>query len=100
MNVRMHSSTVPLSLGLRQHIERKLAQALGHMSHIVQSIRVTLEDVNGRRGGNDKMCKVLVTIPHGRTIVCRSLSADAYQAISDALDRVGFLLTARKRRTK
>jgi putative sigma-54 modulation protein len=66
----------------------RFAFALGRFGLRVQSLSVRLRDLNGPRGGEDKLCTVAVQL-HGspREIVVRETDTDAAAAISRAADR-------------
>jgi putative sigma-54 modulation protein len=96
MKIILHSSSVGFTQALKEHAERRLNFALDRFSHVIQSVRVTLEDVNGQRGGVDKKCKILLRLPK-KTLVAECRDTDAYRAISTAVERVMFSLSKFKR---
>jgi len=69
---------------------RRLEFALGRFGPRVRSLAVRLKDVNGPKGGVDKVCLVAVrlTVPRCE-IVIEDGDADAAVAIDRAVDRAG-----------
>jgi hypothetical protein len=78
----------PLSLDLRERTERRFAFALGRFGDLVRSLTIRLADVNGPRGGHDKLCSVSVQLATSRrAIVIEDVDARAETAIDRAADR-------------
>jgi len=71
----------PDAAGLRELALHRLQFALRRLSWLVPRARVQLSDVNGPRGGVDKLCQVELRTPHG--VVVTSSRAGAWR---DALD--------------
>lgn len=69
---------------------RRLEFALGRFGPRVRSLAIRLKDVNGPKGGVDKVCLVAVrlTVPRCE-IVIEDGDADAAVAIDRAVDRAG-----------
>lgn len=66
-----------------------------HMDHLkhrfgdrVQSMAVRLTDVNGPRGGEDKVCRLQARIENHPSINTEGRHADLYTAISQAAQRM------------
>jgi ribosome-associated translation inhibitor RaiA len=96
IDVRTHG--FDLTDAIRQHVENCVAAAIRPFGRAVSSVTARLTDVNARRGGNDKQCRLVAVLPHRRRLVTEALDADAYtsietsssrmrRAISHALDR-------------
>lgn len=98
MKINMHSSTIPLTPALQMHIEQQVDRVFARFSSLVSRVRVTLEDVNAQRGGNDKRCKVMLEMPKEKTIVGEATDSDAYLAISGAASRLARVFGARRSR--
>ncbi len=74
---------------LRAHVERRLHFALGRFGGRVRQATVRLSDLNGPRGGLDKVCRIAVRLPAVRDLVVDDADGDLYVAIDRAADRVG-----------
>ncbi|PKO90913.1 MAG: 30S ribosomal protein S30 [Betaproteobacteria bacterium HGW-Betaproteobacteria-10] len=87
MHINIQASGFELTEGLRQHTERRLSFALGWANRDVRKIAVRLFDVNGPRGGEDKCCRIQVTLPKMQDVVIEDTEANIYVAIDRAADR-------------
>lgn len=85
ITIRQASALPAAASELARH---RFAFALGRFGPRVQSLSVRLRDLNGPRGGEDKLCAVAVRL-HGaaRAIVVQETDADTAAAISRAADR-------------
>jgi ribosome hibernation promoting factor len=74
---------------VRAYVERRLQFSLGRFSRRVERAMVHLDDVNGPRGGEDKVCRIEVRLrPSGNVFVEESGSV-VLAAVAGAADRVG-----------
>lgn len=89
MKIEIRTRGFSLTPGLRAHVERRLEFALDRFGDRILRARVTLADVNGRRGGEDKRCRVEVRLRGGGVVQATVLDRDAYAAIAAAAHRVG-----------
>ena len=85
LEVRGHQMLV--SDAMRQHVERRLAFAIGRFAPRVRRTTVRLQDVNGPRGGVDKSCRIAVALPWSRDMVIEDADRDMYVAIDRAAER-------------
>ncbi|HYD94902.1 MAG TPA: HPF/RaiA family ribosome-associated protein [Noviherbaspirillum sp.] len=95
MDVQLHAQEFPLTPALRAHLERRLRFAFGRVRERVMRVVVRLRDLNGPRGGPDKVCQVSVTLPGQPPVVIRETGADMYRAISRAVQRAAFRAAGR-----
>lgn len=79
---------IRLAESIRHFARHRLSAALGRYRQVLQSVRMTLTDVNGPRGGVDKHCVIEVRVPALVPIVVRERDADLHVAIDRAADRV------------
>ena len=89
MNIEIRTRGFSLTPGLRTHVERRLEFALDRHAERVARVRVTIGDVNGPRGGEDKRCRVEVRLRGGGAVHATVVDADAYVAVGAAAHRVG-----------
>jgi ribosome-associated translation inhibitor RaiA len=78
----------PLSAAAKAEIRRKLARKLGRHALEIERTSVRVEDVNGPRGGVDKLCRIKVVISALPSIVVEEQHESLHAAIDGALDRV------------
>lgn len=101
MDVQMLAQEFFLTSSLREHLERRLRFAFTHARSSVARIVVRLRDLNGPRGGRDKLCQVSVIMPGQPEVVIREVQEDMYNAIDRAVKRAAHramrLVTRRRR---
>jgi putative sigma-54 modulation protein len=95
MQVAIRSHGFPLTESIRAYVERRLQSALSHAIHHIRAVTVVLLDINGPRGGRDKVCRVRVMVKDRPVMVIDDTEDNLYVAIDRAADRVG-RTTARK----
>lgn len=101
MKVSMVAKDFSFSPSLKEHVERRLDFALSQVRSKVVRIVVRLRDLNGPRGGPDKVCQVSVVMPGHPEVVVHEVQEDMYFAIDSAIKRAAYRavrLLTRKRR--
>ena len=88
MRIGINFRGIALTEAIRQYAHLRLATALGRYRQALRSVRLSLTDINGPRGGVDKQCLIEVSVPALIPIVVRERDADLYVAIDRAADRV------------
>ena len=73
---------------LAGHITTRLEHLEHRFGDRVHSIAVRLADVNGPKGGEDKVCRLQAQIENHPSINTEGRSADIYTAISQAAHRL------------
>ena len=76
MELRMTGNNVSISDALKRYAERSLRACLANTDRRVHEVEVRVADVNGPKGGIDKLCGIRVVLgmrtSHGSTIFMRS----------------------------
>ncbi|MEN8719869.1 MAG: HPF/RaiA family ribosome-associated protein [Oceanococcaceae bacterium] len=98
MNLHMQSRPFSLTAGLRQAVRRALRPVDRRFGESLQSVQVRLDDINGKRGGVDKRCRLVFGLPHVEPVVVEALSDDMYRAIGMASRRAQHALDRRTQR--
>jgi ribosomal subunit interface protein len=93
MRIEVTGQGMTVRPGLKEHVERRLAFALGRFEDRIDSVTVRLEDLNGPKGGVDKQCKIVVQIRKLPTVIVEQTAEDMYAAVDQAADRVGRAVT-------
>jgi putative sigma-54 modulation protein len=89
MHIIIQAAGFDLSAGLREHVERRIHFALDRASQYVRKVSIRLTDVNGPRGGEDKRCRIQVTVAGAPDLLIEDTEPDLYVAIDRAADRSG-----------
>lgn len=90
MDVQMVAKEFSLSPSLREHIVRRLNFAFARTHHKVGRIIIRLRDLNGPRGGRDKVCQVNVELTGRPAVVIRDVQENMYNAIDNAVKRAAY----------
>ena len=88
MNIRVRARAMTVSEALRFHVEHRIAFALGRFERFVDRVEVLLQDVNGPRGGEDKVCRIEVRSPRGEFVAAEAVDSDPKRAIDHASARI------------
>lgn len=89
MEVQIKARGLPAAKNLRSHASYRIRTALGRFGHAVQSVTVRLSDVNGPRGGADKLCRVVIQMKN-RSLVMEELGGDMRRVIDRVTERVQY----------
>lgn len=89
MQVEIRSRGFALTDALREHVERRLSFALSRVNEHVRRVQVRLADVNGPRGGVDKLCRIQVSLNRRESVLVEDTAVDVYAAIDRAAARAG-----------
>jgi putative sigma-54 modulation protein len=85
MNVQIETSQLKLSRNDRSEMSSHVIGTLSRFSLQIQHMQLTLKDVNGAKGGIDKICTLSTTFVHGGKIIVTEKAGNIYQALSRAL---------------
>lgn len=91
MKLAIKTTGVELDATLIAHIERRAEFALSHLAMYVQSVKLSLSDENGPRGGVDKRCRLQVQLADEAPLLVTERSDNAHAAISRAFGVVRHL---------
>ena len=90
MKIELHSSRLAVSNSIQAYVERRIGFAIGRFADVVESVVVSLEDINGPRGGVDKSCRIRVNLIGQRApIIADVLDLEIRSAVDMAAERVG-----------
>lgn len=95
MNIVIQSHGFAVTAAIRMHVERRILFALGWADYKVKKVEVRLSDLNGPRGGEDKLCQIQIMATGIPQVVIEDVEADVYVAIDRAADRARRVLTRR-----
>ncbi len=84
----IRASEGDLGVGDRAYIRRKLGRRLGKFAGAIERVSVRTEDVNGPRGGIDRMCRIKVVLKGLPSVVLEHRDASLTAAVDGALAAV------------
>jgi ribosomal subunit interface protein len=82
MLVNIQSRHFSLSEALSKYVQSKVQIMLSRYESKINSINVSLFDINGPKGGEDKCCKIIIKINGTTSIVVQETAEDLYDAIN------------------
>jgi putative sigma-54 modulation protein len=82
MLVNIQSRHFLLSAALSKYVKSKIQIMLSRYESKIISINVSLFDINGPKGGEDKCCKIVIKINGASSIVVEEIAEDLYDAIN------------------
>lgn len=88
MKIDIRGSREVLPEGARAQAERKVRLMLGRWGERLGRVTVRLDDVNGPRGGVDKLCRIEARLDRSRSVVIEEVGADQDAALARAADRL------------
>jgi len=100
MMIDIRMGTKHGSPALRRFAEHSLTHKLGARAERIGSAKIRLHDVNGPRGGVDKICHVRLQMPGGGEISASGESAGWYEAVTIAVMNVRATLDRHLDRTR
>jgi ribosome-associated translation inhibitor RaiA len=87
MNIELRAKGVRIHQELRAAAERRIVFALDRFEHRIVRVVVRLEDLNGPRGGDDKVCRIEIQLRGSGTLRVRSRADDVTTAVDLAAQR-------------
>jgi putative sigma-54 modulation protein len=89
MNIQIRGIGIPPTEALSAHVKRRIAFSLSRFYARIERVVVRLSDLNGPKGGTDKVCRVSFTV-NGLSPDCvEARDADLYSAVDLAFARAG-----------
>ena len=87
MRLRLSGRGVKLSAELKNYVTRRLHFSLGRFAGRIRSLSIHLSDINGPRGGIDKVCDIRVDVGFRKPVIVRERQANIHTAVAFAVDR-------------
>ena len=100
MNITLQSQNFSITAGIRSHVIDRFQDACGRFSSRLRSIDVFLKDINGPKGGVDKVVVARVRLVSGERALVQASHEDLYAAIAKSArsSRTAIKKQLRKRR--
>ena len=92
----------PIGAEDRAYVRRKLGMKLGKFARAIERVSVRIKDVNGPRGGIDKLCRIKVVLSALPSVVVEQQHASLQAAVDRALRRTESAVrrSVKRRRTR
>ena len=95
MKIQINTRHFALTNELKKYVKRRLKFALGSRFEQVKRVEVTLSDINGPKGGEDKRCQVLLKMKGQSDVVIDDVQSHMYPAIDRAANRASSAVSKR-----
>ena len=89
MNLFVRSSNVALTQPIRTYIDRRVRMVMSRFGRKIARVSVRISDVNGPRGGVDKLCRIEARFWGRIPVVVEDVAANLPQAIDRSIRRMG-----------
>lgn len=89
MNIAIRRKNIRLGEKLQAALRCRLENALAHLRPRVLWIQVFFADANGRKGGVDKLCRVVAHVRRQQTLVVEDRDSNLWTLIGRVCERVG-----------
>jgi len=87
MNLRVKSRGFKVTKALHNRVKSKLHRIFSRYGDRIRGAEVTLQDINGPKGGEDMTCLVTIKLNKSKPIVVKEQAADLYDAINTCAQR-------------
>jgi hypothetical protein len=87
MRIRFRSVNANLPEDFEKDAYRKFERALHRTTDSVLDVLITVTDVNGPKGGVDKLCRVSVVLTRSRHLTLEERDANAHVALARLAER-------------
>ena len=88
MPIQIVARNLELTSVQREIVERRLAFALGRFGDRVGRVTVSLEDLNGPRGGLDQHCRIEVGLVPSGKVMAEARDVDVVAAVNRTAERI------------
>ena len=100
MEIEVFERNVTLSGDQKNLITRRLEFALGRFEMHLGTVKVTICDLNGPRGGSDLQCRLHVAMRSGREVLVNEVGETVEASITMAADRAARTIARRLQKSR
>ena len=86
--LQLRTQNGEIALELREHVERHLGFALGRFGGRVGLVTVSLEDLNGLRGGLDQHSRIEIGLLPSGKVMAEATDVEVVAAVNRAAERI------------
>jgi putative sigma-54 modulation protein len=87
MDVTLDTRNVTVPATFRNRLTHRVSGFFSRFDHSVRKLHVTLKDVNGPRGGIDKVCQLNIELTDGKQIIVQECSNRLVKSIGLSIRR-------------
>ena len=87
MRLRLVAHGIELSADLNNYVRRRAHFSLGRFAGRIRSLSIRLADVNGLRGGIDKLCDIRLDVGLRQEVMVRERQTSIHAAVVFAMER-------------
>ncbi len=98
MKVQIETQNVVLPPYSQETLVKRVKDALNYAAKGVSSLRLNLRDINGQKGGQDKVCTIHATLVGGGEIVVIDRKAKLRHSLGSALRRAQRIIVQERRK--
>lgn len=100
MNIRLETHHVVLPSNSGANLAARVGRVFSRLASGISNLHVTLKDINGPRGGRDKVCMLRAELAGGGQIVVIDRSSKMRRAIVSCLRRSRSLIAKEVKRRR
>jgi ribosome-associated translation inhibitor RaiA len=87
MRIDIQTTEINLGQNFKQMLKVKIRRLFQHNSQHIRLINITFRDINGPKGGEDKLCKVNIFASRGQHILVSVKDNSAFKAATLAIKK-------------
>ncbi|WP_144392957.1 hypothetical protein [Pleionea sediminis] len=100
MYLSIQSNNITLNSLAKENIKKRARRVFSRVEDKIDKVLINVKDVNGPKGGPDKLCKVIIESTVSSTIVVTNRKQNLAAAVDLALTKACFNLTQKMKRRK
>ncbi|XOV85599.1 MAG: hypothetical protein ACFHXK_10890 [bacterium] len=87
MEVQIETQNVEIPVNSSRNLAERVRKSMSHVGNHVLRLHLSLRDVNGLKGGRDKVCTIRATLASGGEVVVVDRNKQVRKALFNALRR-------------
>jgi putative sigma-54 modulation protein len=93
MNIEVKQKHVEIQDSVVDNIHRHIEADLERFDHMIKRVCVQIADINGPRGGEDKLCRIQVYLKHASAVIVEDRGSSVFTVVCRAIDRVNMAVS-------
>ena len=100
MNIEVKQHHVELPNTVIDNIHKYIAADLERFDHMIRRVSVSVADINGPHGGEDKSCRIQIYLKRASSVIVEDRGANLFEVIGRAIARVNMAISRSADRIK